>query len=331
MSEFHVVVVEIGKIGKHPNADSLSITQVMNAYPCIFRTGDYNTGDKAVYVPIDALVPLEDERWSFLLEAHRSKKQAKIKAKKLRGIFSMGILTKADPSWEVGTNVQELLNIEKYEPPIEMVMGGESEANPGFIHTYTDIEGLRKYKHILEPNEEVVLTEKIHGANARFVWQDGRLYCGSHHQIKKETESSMWWRAAKEYDLATKLQEVPGMIFYGEVYGAVQDLQYGVTHVKPLKLAFFDIWDPATGRYMDFHDFKNILIKLDLEMVPLLYIGPWSEDLMSMSNGKTSIYPHQHCREGFVVRPVLERWNRETCRTIYKLPGEDYLLRKQKD
>lgn len=39
MSEFCVTVVEIGKVGRHPNADTLSITQVLGSYPCIFRTG----------------------------------------------------------------------------------------------------------------------------------------------------------------------------------------------------------------------------------------------------------------------------------------------------
>jgi hypothetical protein len=50
MSEWIVRVVEIGEVVKHPNADSLSITEV-EGYPCIIRTGDFQTGDKAVYIP----------------------------------------------------------------------------------------------------------------------------------------------------------------------------------------------------------------------------------------------------------------------------------------
>jgi len=226
MSEFKVVVVEIQKIGRVPNSDNLSITQVMNAYPCIFRSGEFQPGDKAVYVPVDALVPLIDDRWSFLRDAEKPKLYAKIKAKKLRGIFSMGILTKADPSWEVGQNVQELLKIEKWEPPPEFGTGGENEPDPGYLPCYTDIEGLRKYKHLLTKGEDVCLTEKTHGANGRFVYRDGRLWCGSHHQIKREDYNNLWWLAAKQYDLATKLQQAEGIVFYGEVYGQVQDLRY---------------------------------------------------------------------------------------------------------
>jgi RNA ligase (TIGR02306 family) len=333
MSEFHVLVVEIGKFGKHPNADSLSITQVMGDYPCIFRTGDFQTGDKAVYIPVDSLCPAKDPRFSFLTD-DELKQWVRVKAKKLRGIFSMGLLIKADPSWEVGTNVQELLGIRKYEPPEEGAhTGGENEKDPGFLPCYTDIEGLRKYKHLLVPGEEVVLTEKIHGANARFVYATGRLWCGSHHQIKKEDQANLWWRAAKKYQLDTILQQAQDIVLYGEVYGQVQDLKYGASP-NELYLAFFDAYDPTLGRYMHFHDFKNLLIKLGLPMVPMLYVGPWEEgSLCQLCNGKTTVPTamQMHCREGFVVRPTTERWDNHVGRVILKMPGEDYLLRKQKD
>jgi len=40
MSEFKVEIVKVGKIGKHPNAYSLSITHVYD-YPVIIKTEDY--------------------------------------------------------------------------------------------------------------------------------------------------------------------------------------------------------------------------------------------------------------------------------------------------
>ncbi len=118
MSEFHVQVVQVGEIRKHPNADLLSITDV-NGYPVIMRTGDFAQGDKAVYVPIDSIVP-DEARWAFL------KSKRHILAARLRGIFSMGLLTQADPSWEVGQNVQKELHIEKYEQP-EPAEGNERD------------------------------------------------------------------------------------------------------------------------------------------------------------------------------------------------------------
>lgn len=165
MSEWSVNVVQIDKISKHPNADTLSIVHVWG-YPVIIRTGDFQEGDKAVYVPVDSIVP-DDEPFKFLAGKNR------IKAKKLRGIFSMGLLVKLpDNSWEVGKDVAETMGIKKYEEVEDAIqMGGDTEYyhNKQYIRHY-DIEGFRKYGEIFQAGEEVIVTEKIHGCNARFVY-----------------------------------------------------------------------------------------------------------------------------------------------------------------
>jgi predicted RNA-binding protein with EMAP domain len=65
MSSFACEVVEVKGLMKHPNADTLSITPVFG-YPVVVRTTDFKEGDKAVYVPVDAIVPLENTKFSFL-------------------------------------------------------------------------------------------------------------------------------------------------------------------------------------------------------------------------------------------------------------------------
>lgn len=354
MSEFHVVVIEVGKFGKHPNADTLSILQVLGDYPVIFRTGGFETGQKAVYIPVDSIVP-DTAEWAFL-DGHR-----RIKAKRLRGIFSMGMLApipctctgSARPlekievndngeivgnpqiwhktdclavSAKVGDNVQAAMGIEKYEPPEMLSMGGENERDPGFLPVYTDLEGLRRHPHLLIPGEEVVLTEKIHGANARFLFQDDRLWVGSHKCIKRESDTNMWWVLAKKLNLAERLARTPGIAVYGEVYGAVQDLNYG--HVKGhTSLVLFDAMDTKTRRYLDYNDFLDLCQTLELPAAPALYQGPWSDDLRSHSEGKSVLYPG-NIREGFVVRPMKERFDQLVGRVVLKLVGEGYLTRK---
>ena len=91
MSEFHVEVTRVKGVQKHPNADTLSIAEV-NGYPVIFRTGDFEEDGLAVHVPVDSIVP-DTEDWAFLNGSRR------IKAKKLRGVFSIGMLAKAKPEW----------------------------------------------------------------------------------------------------------------------------------------------------------------------------------------------------------------------------------------
>ena len=320
MSIMEVKVVKVKALGKHPNADNLSITHVYD-YPVITRTGDFKEGDKAVYVPVDAVVKTDDPRFSFL-KGHNCQR---IKARKLRGIFSMGLLIPADPEWQEGEDVSERLGITKYEQPIPVNMGGDNESDPGFIPKYTEIENIRRWPDILIEGEDVVISEKLHGTNARFVFKDGRLWVGSHNTIKKESPNSLWWKAARQYELDKKLRIYPGCVFYGEIYGSVQDLKYG-TKQGEIKLAIFDIYSIEQGRYADQNTKINFLYTLGLEGVPTLYSGPWSADKIVYTSGKSTLA--DHIREGIVIKPTTERYDERVGRVVFKSISEEYLLRK---
>jgi RNA ligase (TIGR02306 family) len=324
MSEFHVVVLEIGKVGKHPNADTLSITTVLGGYPVIFRTGQFQPGDKAVYCPVDSVCPVTDPRFSFLGSNNR------LKAKRLRGIFSMGILVEADPSWEVGQNVQNELGITKWDPQAKLEMGGENEYCPFHLPHYTDLESLRKHPHALTEDLPVVITEKVHGANARYCYSQDRLWVGSHHCIKKESDGNMWWQVARKDNLLEKLKTKPDLVFFGEVYGQVQDLRYG--HAQGASFAAFDVLNLKTMRYMDYEDFVEVTEELGIPRVPVLYIGPWNDSLRSLSEGDSTVPGASNIREGIVIRPQKEMFSGDVGgRLVVKLVGEQYLTRKEKD
>lgn len=329
MSEFHVEVVEVGPIRNHPNADRLEITDVHGGYPCILRKGDFKEGDLAVYIPVDAIVP---HRAEFEFLGTQEGKVTRIKAKKLRGIFSMGLLIPNHGNHECGESVVEHYGITKYDPQANQTLstGGECEAGPeGWVfQKYTNLEGLRKYKYVLEEGEEVVLTEKIHGANARYCYADGKLWVGSRTQIKRwdETGKVMWCKAAMNCDLEAKLAKFPNHIFYGEVYGKVQDLRYGLD--QDVTFRCFDIFSVLTQSWLDYDDVESVCRDLGIDTAPTFYRGPWLgyEEMKSHAEGKT-VVGGEHVREGFVVKPTQERWDERVGRVILKMPGEGYLLR----
>jgi RNA ligase (TIGR02306 family) len=318
MSEWKIQVVKVGPLVKHPNADRLMVTKIFD-YPVITAIGEFQEGDTAVYVPVDSVVPADDPRWAFL-QGH-----LRVKAKKLRGIFSMGLLAKAEPDMAVDAIVADRMRIVKYEPPESATTGGEAEKCPFEWPKYTDLESIRRYPDVLTEGEEVMLTEKIHGTSARYVWKDGRLWVGSHREIKRESKESAYWKAAVQLDLAKRLEAVEGIAIYGEVYGCVQDLRYGHTAGK-VSLVLFDAMDLSALRYLDVDDFMALAKKLDLPTVPPLYRGPWRQDLRSMAEGKTMLGA-DHVREGFVVRPVKERFDDRIQRVVLKYHGEGYLLK----
>lgn len=333
MSEFQISVVEIGEIRKHENADALSVSMVHGGYPCIVKTGEFKEGDKAIYIPVDSMVPLDNPQFAFLRKEGENKEYHRVRALKLRGLFSMGLLIPADPSWQVGQNVQAELGIKKYEPPEEMHMGGEDEHCPFDFPVYTDIEGLRKWGDVLQEGEKVVISEKIHGANGRWLYWQDRLWVGSHNKIKRESSSNLWWKIAKDCKLEEILKENPGIVLYGEVYGCVQSLKYGHTNGKA-SVSFFDAMNLKDRRYLDYDAFRELLgahypINHDaLKSVPILFVGPWKKELVRLAEGTTMILGADHIREGIVIKPVKERFDDRIGRVILKYHGEQYLTRK---
>lgn len=333
-TEHEVRVVILGPIIKHPDADTLGITEV-DGRPVIVRLGEYNEGDLAIYVPVDSLCPIADERFAFLAQRSTPKEgRCRLRAARLRGIFSMGLLVRPDLDMAPGEEVRERLDITVYEPP-EIIFrqggsydGGQQERDPGVLPVY-DVESARKWWMVLEEDEEIVLTEKIHGANARYVFHDGRLWCGSRTTFKRLDGGGMWVQIAEKLGLAERLSAVPGIAIYGEAFGQVQDLKYGQTGHD---LVLFDALDTRTRRYLDYDDFLSLARDLGLPVVPELYRGPWSverkAELFALAEGSTVLGNGAHVREGWVLRTTKERADLRLGRVQMKLPGEGYLTRK---
>jgi RNA ligase (TIGR02306 family) len=314
---FEVRAVKLGAISKHPNADSLSITEVFGN-PVILKTGSFNTGDWAVYVPVDSLVPTNRPEFAFL--AKDGKSSHRVKAAKLRGIFSMGLLVPvpADVKFNEDTDFAPILGVEKWLSPIELeeakteaTKNGRKKRAFGLKSPKLPVYGVdsfRKFSTLFNDGESVVITEKLHGSNFRAMHDGKRLWVGSHKVMRGATRhifweyldrgflwaktklgfksraniirdaGDIWWKTAENYDLANKLKKLPNCVFYGEVYGEkVQHLTYDSP--KGQKFAMFDIFSLTQNKFLDYQDFKDICASLELPTVPVLYIGPWDANV----------------------------------------------------
>ena len=63
------------------------------------------------------------------------------------------------------------------------------------------------------------MNEKVHGANARFTFSNGRLYVGSRTTFRKPDGPGLWCDVARKYDRDHPPSYVPDLALYGEVYG----------------------------------------------------------------------------------------------------------------
>jgi RNA ligase (TIGR02306 family) len=352
------LIVEICKVEestKHPNADKLSIIRV-KGWNCITGLDQYKKDDLVVFCPPDCIIPnnlIEKYNLEYL------KKNGKTGNVRLRGFLSQGlILDVPEGNWNEGDDVSAVLGITKWTPPEAPTMQGvkstsKKKINP-FFDKYTDIENVKNYNDVFCEDDVVVITEKLHGCNARYsrlpvavndnanifekfsFWfkkyilkQKYEFVYGSHNvQITSHSNRNsfygedVWGKIAKKYDLANKIPN--DTIVYGEIVGeGIQDLTYGR---KNHELFVFDI--KVNGKYLDWNDVDEFCLKNDLPVVPELYIGEFRNYLLDhFTNGKSSVCPNQ-IKEGCVIKMAHEENHPRIGRKILKSVSPDYLLRK---
>lgn len=341
MSTFKVEIVPVTLLD-HPNADSLSVVEVWG-FTCCVRTADWmgedgeQNVDRGAYIPPDSLVDPDVPEFAFLKgkekEVYGGK--ARVRVARLRGVISQGILLPVRYPMTVGTDVSETLGVTHYEPPVKEPGGngkskGWDDVPPPELAaglTKYDIENWRRYGGVFDDGELVVVTEKIHGANGRFVFTEDKMWAGSRKTWKAEDRnSSLWWRALDKHpEVEEFCREYPGTVVYGEVYGSVQDLRYG--HAPgAVSLAVFDIL--VGSKWLDSAVARELGNKLP--WVPLLYEGRYDrEKILELSEGRSTVPGADNVREGVVVKPAVERADLSVGRVQLKVVGDGYMLKQK--
>lgn len=388
MSKFEVLIEQVKNVRDHPNADRLSLLDI-NGFTCIsakLEDGShrYKDGDPVAYIPEGSVLP----EWLLkAMEFWNEEKQTgtlngkngdRIKAMRLRGILSQGVVypccgvTAEDGThfrkWMrmadgeihkvgVGHDVAEQLGITKYEPPIPASMGGEV-----FSHSYDliykfDIENAQKFENVFFPEDEVNITEKLHGTFTGLILTtekrddfyeyftgNGTIYATAYSKglgakglcfkaTDQNLDKNIYMRSLKQIldsrtyeqleSLYNEVKAAGVVVIMGETFGTgIQDLGYST---KPKFLAFDSVRGGAVDPYKEF---ELIMEALGIEKVPLLYKGPYGgADLISLRDGKSAL-DGQTLKEGIVIRDDLNSDTGFIGRKMLKMVSPDYLTRK---
>ncbi|MFJ9897182.1 RNA ligase (ATP) [Streptomyces sp. NPDC091280] len=344
------VTAEVLTVHEHPNADALELAQV-GLYRAVVAKGVYRTGDTAVYIPEQAVLPAALIEELGLTGRLAGSDADRVRAVRLRGELSQGIVCRPRALADVdlaraaldGTDFAELLGIVKWVPPVPPTMDGDVESAPDLL-PWVDIENIQRFPGIFEPGEAVVLTEKLHGSACLLTYlaEDGRVQVsskgfGAKSLALKEDPRNLYWRAVRGHgvpEAAARLAERLGarrIGVFGEVYGAgVQDLTYGADGRRDtLGYAVFDVCADIDGtvRWLDAAE----LLAGELPLVPRLHEGPYDiERVLEFASGRETVSGRSaHLREGVVIRPAVERYSPVTGgRAIAKAVSPAYLTRK---
>lgn len=337
MAEFMTEVVAIDDIIPHDNADSLEIA-VIGGYNCITQIGQFKKGDLVAYIQEASVLPdwlIEELGLTGRLSGS---KKNRVKAVRLRGVFSQGLLYPARDGWELGQDVSEELGIKKWEPPIPSQLAGYVKRLSGDYKTLKfDIENIKKqrYRKMLQEGDDyVVITEKLHGTwfclalmpdGTRFVTSKGLSKQGI---VLQESDTNLYWRCAKALPLPSDYVPEEATYILGEIFGpGVQDLRYGVDEQGTFGFRVFDIYQgiPDGGQYLSWDKVEEFCDKWGIQTVPVLYEGLYSlEKVLELTDGKECVSGEgRNIREGVVVRHYKGHIR-------LKSISEHYLLRKGK-
>jgi RNA ligase (TIGR02306 family) len=295
------------------------------------------------------------------------RKGQRVRTVKLRGVYSecLVIPNQFLPKgalFEEGEDLMERLNIFKYEPPavqIQLASGKirKCKENEDF-KVYYKFPNMKNVNGMFNEFDEVEVTRKIHGTNARFgickkrklsLWDKVKRFFGDKwveyeyvygsHNVEKGSDSQgfydtdVWKTIAEKYnirerlwDLFKNLQDVyevgSGIVIYGEIYGPgiQKNYDYGL---KEIEYAGFDM--TINGEYKPCSTSFKYHNMLGLKYVPVLEVWNWSEDLLTrytFDKIEGTKVPH----EGVVIKST--DGNRHK---VAKIINPDYLIYGEKN
>jgi RNA ligase (TIGR02306 family) len=262
-----------------------------------------------------------------------------------------------------GKDLMETLNIYKYEPPavqIQLSSGRKIKyhQNPNF-GVYYKFPNIKNVQGMFNEFDEVEITRKIHGTNARYgivrknklsIWDKLKRFFGNKwveyeyvygsHNVEKGSDSQgfydtdVWRTIAEKYNIREKLWDLfkrykdyynieEGIVIYGEIYGAGIQKNYDY-RLTDIEFAGFDV--TINGKYCEVGRSIDVFCNvLELSYVPILYGGPWSQEIQDKFVFNNFIEGTKVPHEGVVIKAVDgDR------RKVAKVINPDYLIYGEK-
>lgn len=208
-------------------ADAIVLAHI-NGWAAVVKLGEFSVGQHVVFCEIDSWIPHEIA--PFLSKGKEPREYLGVKGERLRSVRLRGQLSQGlilplkvltDKMIEIcgnpmggficdGEDVSEILNVVKYEPPIQAQLAGQVRGNFPSLVSKTDEERVQNIRDLEKYLDEVfVETEKLHGTSVSFVLnENGEMEVCSRNLSLKEDENNLYWKLAKKNDALTMLNTV---------------------------------------------------------------------------------------------------------------------------
>jgi len=313
------------------NSDTLAVATI-NGWKVVVKRDEYKINDLIIYCEIDSWIPHEIA--PFLSKDRKVPREyngiagERLKTIRLRGQISQGLILSTsilNIDFKLEDDVTEILNIQKWEPPVDLKMSGESRGNFPSQISKTDeirVQNFKDYFKLL--NQKYYVHEKLEGSSITIYKIDGEFGVCSRNMNLKETDENKYWYATKKLNLIEKLKDYDNIALQGELLGpGIQGNIYGLSDYE---IYFFNIYNIQTGEYFSELASFEFLNLLELKKVPLIaenFELPKNIDtLIQLSDGESRLNS-KVSREGLVYR------NADSERISFKVISNNYLLKQK--
>lgn len=363
-------VIRIGEILPHPNADKLEITYVMDgAYQVVIGKGNFKTGDLAVYVQPDSVVP-QTEPFKFIwgdhvgLDGTVPERRRRITVKKLRKEYSEGLLVPMGDFAEQlfttnrtdGDDVSDLLGITHYDPDTTVSTQADTSNAPktklrypktlkGWFFFILHKLGLRSH-----PTDAMTVSFQSPTYDVENQKNYRKAFKAGEQVLVTEKIHGSNWRALcvdNEMYVGSHYQwkkrgdnawwkaltpEIEAFCFQNQgavVFGELTPTQGGYSYGQ----------DAPTVFPFDVHRDTEAALSVYnwagneglTNTVPIIYAGPYDESLIEgWSTGKSLVPGAKNIREGCVIRTVPERYERGLGRVQLKVVSKEFLEKENR-
>jgi RNA ligase (TIGR02306 family) len=359
-------ISQINEVKEIPGADNIE-QAVIGGWNCIVKKGEYKSGDFVAIATTDAVIP--QELSDAMNVTNYLRKGGRVRTVKLRGVYSECLVIPKQ-FLPIGYNapgkdLMEALDIYKYEPPVKQIQLASGKKikykeNPNF-HIYYKFPNLKNVVGMFTKDDDVQITRKIHGTNARYgivkksklsLWDKVKKffrltdewinyeYVYGSHNVEKGSDSQgfystdVWREVADKYGIKERLwnyvkqQHIEdlgsGFVIYGEIYGAgiQKNYDYGLNE---LEFAGFDV--TIDGKYCTTHYSEFIVTEvLGLNHVEELHVGKWSQEIQDKYTFNNFIDGTKVPHEGIVIKHTSGERQR-----VAKVINPDYLIYGEKN
>lgn len=363
-------IAKVNEVKKIEGADQIELALV-GGWNCIVKKGAYKVGDLVGCATTDAVIP--QELSDAMNVTNYLRKGQRVRTVKLKGVYSECLII-GNEFLPIGYNsegkdLMESLGIYKFEPPVKNIQLASGKKiryseNPNF-HVYYKFPNIKNVIGIFTEDDDVQITRKIHGTNARYgvvhknklsfldkikkffkvadKWIDYEFVVGSHN-VEKGSDSqgfydtNVWYDIDKKYDIKNKLwvyvknNMTPesighGLVIYGEIYGAgiQKNYDYGL---KDIEFVGFDVSIDGKYQNTEFTEaffYNSINWGKYLPHVEILYIGKWSQEIQDKFTFNNYIEGTKVPHEGIVIKHVSGERNK-----IAKVMNPEYLTYAEK-